>query len=403
MEDLIKHEGESEFEFHKRLVFGKLVDKTLSDEDYVDLSELVYKQKLSSDVCRREMYGSKYTLQLLDEEKIENISDTTILDEVELKLQELKKERIKFSTTKLEYNKWMRQDSRLEMFFDEVKESIVKIEVPDFEPIQITEGAEKIGLLGISDFHFGKIFFSVNNSYSEDIFYERMNKLISETKQACIEQNISQLHILNCGDDVEGMTLRISQLASLQYGLTDQSIKVARYMVKFLSEISKFIPITYHHVLCGNHSEIRAFGDKSFTFENMERIIVAYIHDVLIDNPRIEIPEYNGKFLDFKIFDYNIFAQHGQKIKSSKTAIANASQLHRKFYDVAYFGHLHHDFQATTNEAATHDCEVVFIPSIMGSDEFSDDNYFGGAKASAKLDIYEDGKCRKGSFKILLN
>lgn len=403
MEDLIKHENETEFEFHKRLVFGKLVDKTLSDEDYVDLSELVYKQKLSSDVCRREMYGSKYTLQLLDEEKINSISDNTILDEVELKLQELKKERIKFSTTKLEYNKWMRQDSRLEMFFDEVKESIIKIEVPDFEPLQVTQGATKIGLLGISDFHFGKIFFSVNNSYSEDIFYERMNKLISETKQACIEQNISQLHILNCGDDVEGMTLRISQLASLQYGLTDQSIKVARYMVKFLTEISKFMPITYHHVLCGNHSEIRAFGDKSFTFENMERIIVAYIHDVLLDNPRIKIPEYNGKFLDFKIFNYNIFAQHGQKIKSSKTAIANASQLHRKFYDVAYFGHLHHDFQATTNEASTHDCEVVFIPSIMGSDEFSDDNYFGGAKASAKLDIYEDGKCRKGSFKILLN
>jgi hypothetical protein len=68
--ELYKRENETDFEHHKRLIFGKLIDKSLSDEDYSDLSEQIYNQRLSSDVCRREMYGSKYTIQLLERENL---------------------------------------------------------------------------------------------------------------------------------------------------------------------------------------------------------------------------------------------------------------------------------------------------------------------------------------------
>lgn len=37
-----KRKDESLFDYHKRLVYGKLVDKTLSDIDYSELAELVY-------------------------------------------------------------------------------------------------------------------------------------------------------------------------------------------------------------------------------------------------------------------------------------------------------------------------------------------------------------------------
>lgn len=402
MEELKRKDGESDFEFHKRIINGKLVDKTLNDMDYSELSAYAYGKEYSSDVARRMFYGSRNTLELLDKDMIDNISDNQVLKEIEIKTRELQKERIKLSTSKLEYNKWLREDTRLEMLFSNMKKSIEKVDVPNFKTI-IVDKNNKEGLLGISDFHFGKLFISINNKYSEDIFYERMNKLASEVVELCKENHISHLHVLNCGDDVEGMTLRISQLMSLQFGFSDQVIKLAKYMAKFLNKLSEDLEVTYHHVLSGNHSEIRAFGDKSFTLENMERIIITYTHDVLENNPRIHIPIYNGKYASFKIFEYNIYAQHGQKVKNPKRVIADVSQQHRIWFDVAYFGHLHHDVQMTTNEAPTHDCEVVYVPSIMGSDEYSDDNFFGGAKASAKLDIYEKGKCRKGSFKIILN
>jgi hypothetical protein len=403
-EKLKQREGENRLAYIKRIT----ENKDIMDLDYSEWGFLICGKQYSSENCRKAFYILKPMLKTLDEETINKIENNVtgvdeIINELELKRIEIEKEKIKIQSIKSEYSKWLRQDARLEMFFEEVKKSIETIEVPEFSPITIDKNKSKIGLLGISDFHFGKIFYSINNQYSEETFYERMNKLITETVELCKEQNIEHLHVLNCGDDVEGMTLRISQLASLQSGLTDQTIKVARYMAKFLNELSKYITITYHHVLCGNHSEIRAFSDKSFTFENMERIIIEYLHDVLENNPRIIIPIYKGKYVDFKIFDYNIYAQHGQKVKNPKTIIASASQLHRKFYDIAYFGHLHHDIQMTTNESETHDCEVIYIQSLMGSDEYSDDNYFGGAKAGAKFDVYEEGKCRKASFKIILN
>lgn len=39
---------ESLMDYHKRLIYGKLVDRTLADVDYVELSEKVYGQPYSN-------------------------------------------------------------------------------------------------------------------------------------------------------------------------------------------------------------------------------------------------------------------------------------------------------------------------------------------------------------------
>lgn len=401
MGELKRKENETELGYKARLYREKLelglnnkqINEIINKELNINLAE-------SSNRCSATAYNQGWFEAI--EKYANETSNDEYLKELEDKKREIEKERVKLRTEKIEYNKLLREDSRLEMLFDNFKESIKKIEIPDFNNT-ITTNNEREAILGISDFHFGKVFVSINNEYSEEIFYERMEKLLSETINLCKENNISNLHVLNCGDDIEGMTLRISQLRSLQYGFTDQVTRLMKYMVKFLNKLSEEVNVVYHHVLSGNHSEVRAFGDKSFTLENMERIIITYIRDMTENNPRIQVPVYNGKFVNFNILGYNIYAQHGQKVRNPKQIIGQVTQQLRKFIDVAYFGHLHHEQSFTTNEAPTHDCEVVYIPSTMGSDEYSDDNFFGGAKASAKFDIYEKGKCRKGSFKILLN
>ena len=400
-EKLKRSENESQNEYIARIYKNK-VELNLTNNMCKDTINKELNTEYAESTLRSIAYPFTEGYELGFEKALSKREANDELKELEAKRLEIERERIKIRTEKLELNKFKTSDVRLEMLFENFKESISKIEVPDFNEIEIHKN-DKEGILGISDFHFGKYFISINNKYSEEIFYDRMNRLANETVELCKENGITHLHVLNCGDDVEGMTLRISQLASLQSGFSDQVTKLMKYMVKFLNILSKDLFVTYHHVLCGNHSEIRAFNDKTFTLENMERIIIEYIRDMLENNSRVNVPVYGGKYVDFDILGYNVYAQHGQKVKNPKNVIANVSQQLRKFIDVAYFGHLHHEEQMTTNEAPTHDCEVVYIPSIMGSDEYSDDNFFGGAKASAKLDIYEQGKCRKGSFKIVLN
>lgn len=401
MEMLKRKENESESQYIKRLIYGKLVDKTI-DLDYSELTQLMYGKPYSSDVGRRICYGWRDAFKLIDEENLGNIKENDIIKQIEEKSLELEKEKIKVRTEKLELNKSKRIDVRNEMLYEEFKRSLNEVEIPNFKPIVINSG-DKIGHLGISDFHFGKAFSVLNNEYNEEIFYNRMNKLISETVEICRQNNITKLHILNCGDDVEGMALRVSQLKSLQYGFTDQVIKLAKYMVKFLNKLSEELEIVYHHVLEGNHSELRTFNDRTWTCENMERIIITYIRDTTENNPRISIPEYNGQFVQYDIFGYNIYARHGHRKINENKVIGDVSNQLRKFIDYVYFGHLHHYSRKTVSTGKTNNKEVIYLPSIMGEDEYSQDFMFGGSKASAILDVYEKDKGIKNTYNIIVN
>ena len=63
--NLEKYENESNIDYKKRLVYGKLIYKTI-DYDYATLSEYVFERPLSEDVCRRMMYGAKETFLEMD-------------------------------------------------------------------------------------------------------------------------------------------------------------------------------------------------------------------------------------------------------------------------------------------------------------------------------------------------
>ena len=90
--EITRRDNESELDYHKRLVYGKLVDHTLSDMDYAELSELMYGKRYSSDVARRMAYGSRYTLELLDSQRIDNVTKDNIASEINDKIIELQKQ-----------------------------------------------------------------------------------------------------------------------------------------------------------------------------------------------------------------------------------------------------------------------------------------------------------------------
>ena len=399
MDDLKRRDNESLLDFYKRITDNR----QLYDLDYSEWAELILgEKKYSSDNARKAYYVIKPIFDNLIKENIKEITDIDVLEKVKEKECEVDRKLIEVQTEKLELFKGKRIDVRNEMLYKKFINSAKEIEVPDFKPIVIKNG-KKEGHLGLSDFHFGKAFVCLNNSYDEQEFYNRMNKLASEVIEICKEEGITHLHVLNCGDDVEGMNLRVSQLKSLQLGFTDQVIKLARYMVKFLNKLSEELEVTYHHVLEGNHSELRCFNDKTWTLENMERIIIAYINDLTEDNPRITVPQYGGKFACYDVLEYTIYARHGHKKINENTIIDKASSQLRKWIDIAYFGHLHHGKRKTVSSAEGYNKQVIYIPSIMGEDEYSEDNYFGGACSGAILDIYQEGKCIRKTYDIVLN
>ena len=68
-----------------------------------------------------------------------------------------------------------------------------------------------------------------------------------------------------------------------------------------------------------------------------------------------------------------------------------------------YFGHLHHSKRKTVSTGETNNKEVIYLPSIMGEDEYSQDFMFGGSKACAVLDVFEENKGIKCTYNIVVN
>ena len=121
--EITKRADETPLQYHKRLVYGKLVDKTLSDMDYTELSELVYGQAYSSDVARRMMYGSRRTLEMMDKERASEVGDKNVLSELDSKMIELRKERQKFYDQRREYNKLLTLSGRQEHLYEALLDS----------------------------------------------------------------------------------------------------------------------------------------------------------------------------------------------------------------------------------------------------------------------------------------
>jgi hypothetical protein len=334
-----------------------------------------------------------------------NIGDEEIINELELIKLEAKKEQKKVQSLNIELNKRLRESGRKELLWESIKDSIVRLPTPEFySENYYPPSKDHAGVLTFGDIHWRKYFKSVNNEYDESIAKERMQNLIYETLNIINQQGFKHIHIINGADSIEGMSLRVSQLQSIQSGFIDQTISFCKFISSWLNELSKHVEITYHHVPSANHSEIRPFnsGRGEYPAEDLEKVIMNYVHDVLENNPKVEVPIYESGLIEMDIMGYNVAAIHGHQLKGKKNAIRDLSMLHRKFYDFLYIAHFHHSGSLTVGEGLTNDIEIIQIPSVMGSDEYSD-TLMTGAKAGANFSVYQKGKGRTISYNIQLN
>lgn len=411
MDNIERRANESEIEHHKRLVYGKLVDKTLSDVDYTELSMEVYNKEYSSDVARRMMYGSRDTLQLIDNCKIEGIEDMEIIDEMEEKKLELKRERVRVQTEKLEYNRWIRENVRSEMFIDKIVDainSLEKIHTPILTTFNNGKSNIKEGILAIADIHFGRegVVYGIDgktilNEYNEDVFERRMWELLDEAIHIIEKEQLEVVNLFILGDVIDGL-LRVSQIKSLQYGIVDSTIKVSEFLVKWIAKLSKH---TYVNVYSNtdNHSEIRPLGTNAgdMPHEQMSKIICFYMQSRLKDNANVcvnDIKEIN--YVD--ILGVKVATVHGHNDRKIENSIKDYVHLYGKRIDLLLSAHYHSGASQTVGANEFGNIEVIRTPSICSTDDYAV-KLKKSAKAGSKFMIIEEGKGKTITYDITLD
>lgn len=312
-------------------------------------------------------------------------------------------ERNKLQATKLEANRYLRQYSRFELFYENIREAIEILPVPTMEPLP-AEYNDKDYVLALADMHYGSTFESENNDYSREECSDRLSKLLGDVIEYIKYEGVSHLNVLSLGDSIQGI-LRITDLQLNDIPVVDCVVEVSRLLAQFLNNLSKYVVVDYYAVSAANHSQTRPIGSKAseLATEDVERIVINYIHDMLRENKRISIhTDLSRDYVDFQICGHNAIAMHGHQIKNMQTAIKDMSALCQKFYDYMFIGHYHSAQELCVGEREGHNIEVLVSPSIIGSCQYSD-KLMRGAKAAAKIYEFDEPHGHIGTKTFILN
>ena len=258
------------------------------------------------------------------------------------------------------------------MICEKIVSAIKEIDPLDI-PSPITKTTtSRSAVLAFGDEHYAAefkiygLYGEIINSYSSEIFENRMWSLFNEVIEIVNKEKITLLHIFALGDFCDGI-LRCSQLFKLRYGVVEGSVKYANFISNWLNELSKYVVIKYQMTF-GNHSELRMLGQPKGTFkdDNTGLFVREIIKSRLCGNPNFEmIINPTGLIFD-NIEGFNILGIHGE-VRNMEKAIKDFSNTYNTNIQILIGGHMHH----YKSETVGVNKEVINVPSIIGIDDYS--------------------------------
>ena len=343
MEDLNRRPGETAIGYHKRLIDGKLVDKTLADADYSELAEYIYGKQYASDVARRMMYGSKKTLELLereDEESLRSSTPSETLREIEQKKADLQKERQRFFDQRREYNKLVNADGRWENLHAAIKRAAAALPetVGVFDNHEYTwaweDGAVwNEAVLVLCDWHYGMTTNNIANTYNTAICEGRVEAVVEAAIDRLNLHSVKRLHVVLLGDFVHG-GIHVSARVAAEELVCDQLIQVSEIIARAIYKLSKYVPEVLVHHTYGNHGRVTPNKKESVHRDNFERLIGWWLEERFANNDSVKIlPESETEFITFQACGHWICATHGD-LDSVNQSPRLLSSLFRKQYGV---------------------------------------------------------------------
>lgn len=366
-------ENETKLNYHRRLIYGKLVDKTLSDLDYSEIAERVYGQPYSSDVARRMLYGSRRTLELLDEDRAAAGDSSTYADEIDEKIIELRKERQKFFDQRREYNKLVSADGRAEHLYDTLTEAARHLDDTigslDFHKCVHTPYSDNEAVLVFGDWHYGMTTDNAFNRYDTEVCKQRVCRVVEKVAKRLVIHNCNRLHIVVLGDLFHGAIHTNARVASEEL-VCDQIMEVSEILAQAINELSRYVQDTFVYMTYGNHGRTVPNKKENIHRDNLERIIPWWLEQRLKDNESVHIAEDTGtEFLFVTAAGHDLCASHGD-LDSVKTAPRLLTTLFHKRYgkDVEYIllGDKHH--RESFEELGV---TAILCGALCGSDDYA--------------------------------
>ena len=369
---LARREGEDDFHYHKRLIYSKLVDRELPDVSYEELSEYLYGQHFSEDVCRRLAYGSCKTLQLLDRQNLSESVDgdadaSDILDDIEMRRIELQKERQRFFDQRVAFNRVVRERARAEELNDILVRTLnTSTAFPKLKYTGINaKPSSKDLLVSLNDIHFGAFYRNYWGKYDSEECAKMMSKYVGDILNIADTHNAENCIVWANGDFISGFIHKSIQVTNKENTI-EQIIGVSELIAQFLAELSKRFAMVGFASVAGNHSRIEAKDDSQLR-ERLDDLVEWYLKARMAEFKNVCVGY--GEKIDSTMYVLNVRGKnyvgiHGDYDPSPQNVQSLQTFVGRPVYAVL-LGHMHHNKIDIVQGIRT-----VMAGSFLGMDDY---------------------------------
>lgn len=364
-EKYFRKENELDLDYAMRLIEIKKEEHP-DDLDWSDIVDLLGLD-LNKDSLRKSQDTIFGGISVYKQMKNRNFTNND--KEIEIQLEELKKERIKLSDERASLNRRLRDQARNENINDLIKENIKKVDKFEFLSQlvgrEISDNVENAGILTLSDWHYGLEINEFNNQYNPSIARKRISNLTAKVIEYIIKNEITTLYVLGLGDFCSGIIHTITRIDNRE-NIVEQVVNVSEILAGMLVELGKYAEIYYYDVN-DNHGRIFPNKDDWKNEENFSLFIKWYLIAKFKDIDTIHIMEnqFNEEIGTVEILGKNYAFVHGHRDRIDNV-VQNLSLMTKKFYEAIFIGHLHHFAGDETH------CTYVYMNgTLSGTDQYA--------------------------------
>ena len=343
------------------LLKRKQTDDTVEWQDVADFRSEYVGDLEHRDTVRK---GSKLLYEYIDAGWVNEPTENITSDSSELIA--MRKERIKLSDARVDYNRLIRQEARKESYADMVKNIICQNVEPINIPVHYTLFNSTTDLLcHLTDIHTGIEIHNWKNDFDEDVLRNRIEKFTSDILDIRGQHGSENCYLV-IGEILSGLIHSNLRLQN-NMDLMEQFKYISELISAMLIRMANHFNHIYVYVTPGNHSRISPKKEEALDGENMDVLLPFYLKARLqnIENVSICDNTIEPEIVMFNIRGNNVFAAHGHKDNPS-SVVQNFTMLFGIKPDIVLLGHRH-----TNGLTTVYDTKVIESGCVSGTDQFA--------------------------------
>ena len=390
--DTTRKETENEFQYLWRL--GQAKDSGLLDMDWNGIADLMNKyfgdpDKPYSEAAWRKPY--QMAKKFLENGVFNNLSEDEYFKELRLQKQEIQKEKRKLYDERLDINRRLREESRLETTiekFEDMLSNVANDRYVTYSPA--VSNSENDMIVCLSDLHIGATYYGFDGAYDSLIAKERLEKYLSEIIEIQKTHNTENCICLLLGDLISGSIHKTISVTNKE-NVIEQVKLACEYISDFVYELGKYFKTVELRGVAGNHSRLEEKED-ALLGERLDTLILWFIKSMLKNVKNISVidEDIDDTLSIFFVREKLYFGVHGDFDSTSDTSISKLILWAKMTPYCVVCGHKH--YPAMTDVSGI---KVVQSGSLGGSgDEYTRQKRLTGKPSQSVLIVNKQGiKC----------